>query len=467
MIGGAPFFLLMALPRKEYMGRPRKGEPLKNPDAISLKGPPYHLNGAKRRQKGTGCLQREKTGFYTMRICRNGQRLAKGTGTKDFAEAQRILEAFVAPFVAKDRVLALKMIQKEIGDIEERSRMEEENRRQMLLSDAWLYYVDSCRRKAVTDDTLFQKGEVWKNFVEWIGIAYGTDLEVRGVTPAVAESYLRFIRPKVASTTWNGRLCYLREIYRIVMEKARAKVNPFDGIPLLPEDCHSRRALTNEEVKLLLKEAAKVRWDYRVLFLIAIYTGQRLGDCCRLKWDQINLEQNIIQLIPAKTRRTARGRMVTIPIHCHLRKIFLATTEADRNGFFLKEIANNYIEKRHQVAEVLKRIFKAAGIVTTVRVEGRTNRVPHATFHSLRHTFVSIAANSGVPIHIIQSIVGHESRAMTWHYYHENETALREAVNAIPSFDDSPFESKALDDEVYKYIVLNDNQIQFEKVGAQ
>ena len=125
--------------------------------------------------------------------------------------------------------------------------------------------------------------------------------------------------------------------------------------------------------------------------------------------------------------------MVTIPIHCHLRKIFLATTEADRNGFFLKEIANNYIEKRHQVAEVLKRIFKAAGIVTTVRVEGRTNRVPHATFHSLRHTFVSIAANSGVPIHIIQSIVGHESTAMTRHYYHESVDALKCAVNAIPS----------------------------------
>ena len=80
------------------MGRPKKGVPLKNPDAISLKGLPYHLNGAKRRPKGMGCLQLEKTGFYTMRICRNGQRMSKGTGTKDFAEAQRILEAYIAPF---------------------------------------------------------------------------------------------------------------------------------------------------------------------------------------------------------------------------------------------------------------------------------------------------------------------------------------------------------------------------------
>ncbi|MBQ8126514.1 MAG: SHOCT domain-containing protein, partial [Kiritimatiellae bacterium] len=32
------------------------------------------------------------------------------------------------------------------------------------------------------------------------------------------------------------------------------------------------------------------------------------------------------------------------------------------------------------------------------------------------------------------SIVGHSSTAMTRHYYHANESALRQAVNAIPSF---------------------------------
>ena len=424
-------------------------------------------HGRKRRIKGTGSLQREKNGVWTIRAMVNGQRISKSTGKTDYDEAVEFLNTFMAPFLKKQRVLAIKMLEAKIADVEQREKIEEEHRPQMPLNNSWWYYADSCRRKDVADATLKTKKGVWDNFVAWMALVYEDNMEVRAVTPEMAETYLRFMKKTVASTTWNGRLCYLREIYRIVMEKARAKVNPFDGIPLLPEDCHSRRALTNEEVKLLLKEAAKVRWDYRVLFLIAIYTGQRLGDCCRLKWDQINLEQNIIQLIPAKTRRTARGRMVTIPIHRHLRKIFLATTEADRNGFFLKEIANNYTEKRHQVSTLLMRIFKSAGIVTTVKVEGRTNRVPHATFHSLRHTFVSIAANSGVPIHIIQSIVGHESRAMTWHYYHENETALREAVNAIPSFDDSVFESKALDDEVYKYIVLNDNQIQFEKVGAQ
>ena len=68
-----------------------------------------------------------------------------------------------------------------------------------------------------------------------------------------------------------------------------------------------------------------------------------------------------------------------------------------------------------------------------VKIEGRRHKTPEATFHSLRHTFVSFAANAGVPLHIVQSIVGHESTAMTRHYYHENIAALKSAVAAIPT----------------------------------
>ena len=99
----------------------------------------------------------------------------------------------------------------------------------------------------------------------------------------------------------------------------------------------------------------------------------------------------------------------------------------------LPMIAEMYGRARWQVSHELSRIFKAANIVTSVRIEGRHRRTPEATFHSLRHTFVSFAANAGVPLHIVQSIVGHESTAMTRHYYPENLTALTSAVAAIPT----------------------------------
>ena len=69
-------------------------------------------------------------------------------------------------------------------------------------------------------------------------------------------------------------------------------------------------------------------------------------------------------------------------------------------------------------------------------VEGRAWPTPYATFHSLRHSFVSFATNSGVPLPVVQSIVGHHSSAMTRHYYHANEEALRRAVDAVPDFEE-------------------------------
>ena len=102
-------------------------------------------------------------------------------------------------------------------------------------------------------------------------------------------------------------------------------------------------------------------------------------------------------------------------------------------GPVLPGIAEMYGRARWQVSHELSRIFKQANIVTSVRIEGRHRKTPEATFHSLRHTFVSFAANAGVPLHVVKSIVGHESTAMTRHYYHENLAALKSAVAAIPT----------------------------------
>ena len=150
----------------------------------------------------------------------------------------------------------------------------------------------------------------------------------------------------------------------------------------------------------------------------------------------MDVVRSIIQRIFMKTRRFAHGKPTTIPIHPALSDVFQETPVKDRTGYVLPTIAEWYLKPgtgRPKVAYQLKKIFNAAGIVTSVAVEGRKAKAPEATFHSLRHTFVSISANAGVPLHIVQSIVGHESTAMTRHYYHENETALKQAISAIPA----------------------------------
>ena len=370
------------------------------------------------REKGMGNLQCEKSGRWTMRVSIKGVRYCRSTRTKDRAKAERILQRFLAPFGRGER--------------------------RVPLADVWLEYVKSPNRNDLAPSTLHAKKNVWFHFAKWMEHNYLPVTDLAGVTSEAVAEYLACLRASLAGSSYNSRVCVLREIFHVLAEKAGIEDDPWAGVRLRPDDSHSRRELTMVELERLLMAAKRAdvdtakrsatpwRNEWRKLFLVGIYTGMRLGDCCKLSWTSVNLSSGIIQLVPQKTKRH-HGRIVTVPIHPALRSALEESPEGERGGFVLPTLAEYYMKSKWRVGHELGEIFRAAGIVTSIQIEGRRNKTPEATFHSLRHTFVSFAANAGVPLHIVQSIVGHESTAMTRHYYHENEDALRQAVAAIPA----------------------------------
>jgi integrase len=54
------------------------------------------------------------------------------------------------------------------------------------------------------------------------------------------------------------------------------------------------------------------------------------------------------------------------------------------------------------------------------------------SFHSLRHTAVSLMKDAGVPDAVIMALVGHESRAMSQRYTHVGREALSKAAASMP-----------------------------------
>ena len=390
------------------------------------------------REKGMGNLQQEKSGRWTMRVGIKGKRYSRSTRTTDKEKAERYLQRFLAPFGLGEHRLPL--------------------------ADVWLEYVKSPRRNILSPVTLNGKRIVWMHFARWMEKHHLEVDNLADVTQEAIAEYLACLRAELSASTYNGRVCILREIFRLLAKQAGVQEDPWEGVRLMPDDSHSRRELTTDELRRLLDaaKAVDVRCsrtkedsdlhctptttnygstnEWYKLFLIGIYTGLRLGDCCRLDWSQINLAQGIIQLVPRKTRRHHQ-LMVTIPIHQALGDALLAGIEQSEQsinrtfltGPVLPMISELYSKSHWRVSEGLSRIFRKANITTSIRIEGRKNRTPEATFHSLRHTFVSFAANAGVPLHIVQSIVGHESITMTRHYYHENLSALKSAVAAIPT----------------------------------
>ena len=385
------------------------------------------------REKGMGNLQKEKSGRWTMRVGIKGVRYCRSTRTKDRDQAERFLQRFLAPFG--------------LGEL------------RLPLADVWLEYVKSPKRNDLAPATLNAKRIVWMHFARWMEHSYLPVKDLGGVTADMIAEYLACLRADLCGSTYNSRVCILREIFHVLAKKAGLTEDPWEGVRLRPDDSHSRRELTTEELKRLIAAAKEVGGEWYKLFMIGIYTGLRLGDCCTLDWSSINIAAGIIQLVPTKTRRHAHGRPITIPIHQTLGQALLASEElrakseelnkdgssystpstghqapsTTLSGPVLPVIAELYRTARWRVSDRTSAIFRRANIKTSIRIEGRHNLAPEATFHSLRHTFVSLAANAGVPLHVVQSIVGHESTAMTRHYYHENIDALKSAVAAIPT----------------------------------
>ena len=394
----------------------------------------------RRRTKGLGGLQLEKTGIWTLRCIINGKRVSKSTGTRDRAEAEQFARRFLAPYVKDDAARTFENIQAAVMTERQLAAQREAEGPQLKMEDAWAAYEASPMRRDLSPSTLAGKQQVCRVFLDYMKKVFPEVTEVRHLTRYHTEKYLDYLRRDHSASTYNNRLCVLREVHRNIMERAAAKTNPWEGFPLRADDSHTRRELTIEELARLVDMASREGPEWRTLFGIAMYTGMRLGDCCKLTWSEVDIVRSIIQKIPEKTKKYRKGRPVTIPIHKVLADLLMQTPVEARTGYVLPTIGPWAASGQNGMGKVhhrINKIFKNAGIVMSVTVEGRSHKVPEASFHSLRHTFVSMSANAGVPLHIVQAIVGHESTAMTRHYYHENVTALQQAVEAIPSISET------------------------------
>ena len=362
---------------------------------------------------GHGTLFKARSGIWNLVYSIKGREKCRSLGTKDFDDAER----------KRDEIVEAARL----GIIDEMSRIP--------LLDSWSLYASSHDARWISDEGMRRRFAVWRGFAAWMRDRHPEVADAAAIQRKMANEYIDFHSAGHAAATTNKTVFLLRGMLDAICGTWSTAGNPFAGAMILPWDSHSRRSLEREEMARLLDAAKKTGAEYYRLFLVATYTGLRLGECCSIKWENIDVRRGILQFVPGKTRRYLNGRPVTVPLHWKLLKALLATHEDCRTGAVLPELARAYAANRWCAKRTIARIFKSAGIETSIRVAGRVRRVPEASFHSLRHSFVSFAANAGVPLESLRAIVGHASTAMTRHYYHAAEEDLRRAVASVPVFD--------------------------------
>ena len=233
-----------------------------------------------------------------------------------------------------------------------------------------------------------------------ISYSRGDGKKARTVTTQKAEGALSARTVRLHQT-----VC--AEVFTLLAKDAGLQENPFAGIRRAKSDAKTREAFTSDELQTIFDNLDGFT---RPLFMMAVWTGLREGDICTLKWTDVDLES---RLITRETRKT--GTVVQIPISNQLYCLLTATPRTESEYVFPKH-AEMYLANPSGVSYRVKQFLEGLGIQTTRKPEGRTQAISTKDLHSCRHTFCYYAGMAGIPLAVVQSIVGHMSPEMTKHY---------------------------------------------------
>lgn len=390
--------------------------------------------------KGDGTLYK-RGGVWYAEWTVAGVRHKRTTGKTDRAAAERILRGFVAPWRLRDA--ARKAVRDSAGAddaglavpaavlrAQARELRDEADRRTALpLADVWTAWDGSLYHRPWAESTRRTVAGRIRAFLDWAARERQNLHAARDVDAEAAAAYLSEVRRRATGKTFNDVRALLAQAWDGLARIPGSGVrdNPFRAIERAERRSHSRRELTLEE---LARVVASTKGEMRTLFAIGIYTGLRLGDAVHLPWHAVDLDRGWIDTTPAKTQR--HGTRVRIPVSPVLHRVLEETPERKRRGPIVPALAALYDahDSGMDLVRKVQAVFRSAGIETSSPGEHR--KAVDVGFHSLRHTYVSLCANAGVPLAIVQAIVGHTSVAMTEHYFHAEDAALRGAAAALP-----------------------------------
>ena len=193
----------------------------------------------------------------------------------------------------------------------------------------------------------------------------------------------------------------------------------------------TKKTYTEEEYKKIIKYILDNISPKSLGVLIGIFTGMRIGEICALKWEDIDLENKLINvnktaqriynpldefekskivITPCKTENSQRS----VPIAQDLYKMLKALKTSD-NDYVLTG-TNKLLEPR-TFRKFYTKMMNDCG-VTPIK------------FHSLRHTFASINIENGTDVKTISEILGHSDIAITLQTYtHTSNKAKAKAID--------------------------------------
>lgn len=188
----------------------------------------------------------------------------------------------------------------------------------------------------------------------------------------------------------------------------------------LPKRMQSReRVLSDAELREVYQAAKAHPWPFGPIVQLLILTGQRRGEIGGLKWDWIDLENQMITLPADQTKNRQTHRFpfadATLELLNSLPYMgdYVFPARTDENKHF-----NGWGKCKKRFDE---------------KLEG----VEPYTLHDLRRTFSSNLAKLGTPIHVTEKLLNHKSGSISGvAAVYNRHSYLDEMLQAVRTYED-------------------------------
>ncbi len=273
------------------------------------------------------------------------------------------------------------------------------------------------------------------NLIESRGFLYPTDISTSGIETTLAEKR----RSGASARTANAVLAAIKSFCNWLVREGCLASNPAARIGKMnikADRRRPRRALTIDEVESLLAVTETGQRHHRLsgyeralVYRLALSTGLRYNEIRTLSVSDFTLDGDLPGVcVRAENEKAGRGER--LPLQQTLASNLSACFKQSSDLLFgSRRAAFPGLWKQHGV-KMLRQDLEAAGI--DWRPDGKGEVLD---FHSLRHTFGTMLAQSGVHPKVAQELMRHSSIDLTMNLYTHTVLADRaKATSALPDF---------------------------------
>lgn len=187
-------------------------------------------------------------------------------------------------------------------------------------------------------------------------------------------------------------------------------------------------AYTASEIQYILSCLNDESMKWRLFITIMCETGLRRGECCALRWDNVNFRKGTIKIDSSAGYNSKDGIYVDTTKNRQTREIPLSDGTLQYLMFQRKDSNSPYLFPMKNNPNLP---MNPTSATTYFSRFGRKYAVAHFHPHKLRHSFASIAITNGADIASVSEILGHRNKSVTLNIYTDSNLEKRREAKFI------------------------------------